>query len=288
MSAGSIKSRNSLGIPLLLAAVGLIGAAFWVVGSAADLPGRPKRSDKPLPPYAVLGFQALYSVHCASCHGADGKLGPAPPLNDPLFRTIVPKQTVEQTITAGRSGTPMPGFDAEHGGQLTAAQIEVLADGIKGIRYKIVDEPEATGQHHAKVVEDPAGIAPAWGPPATAPADVPPYAAPHQNNSANESAAKSDEGMAVFRRACAECHGANGEGTENAGAINRPEFLALVSDQLLRRIIITGRPDLGMPDYGSAEFRPEDFKPLTSDEVTALVVQLAQWRQNSKTTSGKQ
>ena len=31
--------------------------------------------------------------------------------------------------------------------------------------------------------------------------------------------------------------------------MNEPDFLALVSDQALRRIIITGRPDLGMPNY---------------------------------------
>ena len=61
--------------------------------------------------------------------------------------------------------------------------------------------------------------------------------------------------MQVFARACASCHGEQGQGgiydgdrRKPAGAINVPEFLALLSDQALRRLIITGRPDLGMPD----------------------------------------
>ena len=58
-------------------------------------------------------------------------------------------------------------------------------------------------------------------------------------------------GAGVFARACAGCHGDQGQGGERrrqAGAINDPAFLALISDQALRRIVITGRPDLGMPD----------------------------------------
>ena len=40
------------------------------------------------------------------------------------------------------------------------------------------------------------------------------------------------------------------------GAINDPAFLALISDQALRRIVITGRPDLGMPTYAEGKSRP--------------------------------
>jgi cytochrome c oxidase cbb3-type subunit 3/ubiquinol-cytochrome c reductase cytochrome c subunit len=62
------------------------------------------------------------------------------------------------------------------------------------------------------------------------------------------------------------------------GAINDPDFLALISDQALRRLVITGRPDLGMPDYADPKGRPEGFKPLTSQEVTDVVALLAYWR----------
>ena len=45
--------------------------------------------------------------------------------------------------------------------------------------------------------------------------------------------------------------GAHGE--KRIGAINDPAFLALISDQALRRYAITGRPDLGMPDYADKD-----------------------------------
>ncbi len=75
-----------------------------------------------------------------------------------------------------------------------------------------------------------------------------------------------ERGAMVFERACAGCHGPNGTGGERngatGGAINAPAFLALISDQALRRIIITGRPDLGMPTYAEQR-RPPSRLPTT-------------------------
>jgi mono/diheme cytochrome c family protein len=92
-----------------------------------------------------------------------------------------------------------------------------------------------------------------------------------------------EEGRKVFARACAPCHGEHGQGGryegKSVGAINDPDFLALISDQALRRYVITGRPDLGMPDYANPTGRPEGFQPLTGQDVTNLAVLLAAWRQ---------
>jgi len=65
------------------------------------------------------------------------------------------------------------------------------------------------------------------------------------------------------------------------GAINDPNFLALISDQALRRIVITGRPDLGMPNYAGTKGRPENFQPLTAENVADVVALLASWRTES-------
>jgi mono/diheme cytochrome c family protein len=266
MSKNSAQSSNGLRTSLLIATICLIGTAYWVFASGDNLPGKPKLADKPASIENSMDFAVIYAKNCAACHGADGKLGPAPPLNDPLFRAIMPADALTQVISEGRTGTPMPGFARAHSGTLARPQIQVLVDQIKGV-------PEANG-----------GAA-VWGSIEPAPSDAPPYlGADHQAE--RTSVDFETIRTTLFAQACADCHGPHGEGTKSIGSINNPDFLALASDQLLRRIIITGRRDLGMPNYKSAEHRSSGFKPLTSADVDDLVALLAQWRQG-KTTNAK-
>ena len=60
--------------------------------------------------------------------------------------------------------------------------------------------------------------------------------------------------------------------------IHEPAFLALTTNQVLRRYAITGRPDLGMPSYAKARPDNPNFVPLTDEDVTDLVALLASWR----------
>jgi cytochrome c oxidase cbb3-type subunit III len=223
-----------------------------------DLPGRPKPADRWVAPSSELSFGVLFRRNCAGCHGSDGKLGPAPPLNDKLFLALVPDDELKRVVAEGRPGTLMPAFSAANGGQLTAVQVRVLADGIKA----------------------------RWGPVQAVPADTPAYRL--------ETAARPDRtgspeaGLAVFGRACASCHGEIYGGDpqgEPVGPINAPEFLDLWSDQALRRLVITGRPDLGMPACTDQSGRPEGFTPLTSHEVSELVALLASWREGGITNA---
>jgi mono/diheme cytochrome c family protein len=225
-----------------------------VLAAGCDLPGKPKEADRPEPANKVMDFGVLYATRCAGCHGADGKLGPAPPLNDPIFLAIVPDAALLRVVSEGRTVTPgqrspMPAFDQDRGGPLTAAQVKVLAEGLK--------------QN--------------WGPPASG--SLPPYLSPTGGKGGNK-----EEGVRVFGRACAGCHGPKGQGDKDGhplpgGAINDQAFLALTSDQALRRLIITGRPDLGMPAYDGTAGRPPDFPALTSAEIGDLVALLSYWRQ---------
>jgi mono/diheme cytochrome c family protein len=226
-----------------------------VLAAGCDPPGKPTEEDRPVPADQVKDFDTLYSTRCAGCHGADGKLGPAPPLNDPLFLAIVPDAVLQHVISEGRAVTatqksPMPAFARGKGGPLTDAQVKVLAEGIK--------------KH--------------WGPPASG--SPPPYLSPTGGKGEDR------EGLGVFARACAGCHGKEGQGVERDGrvrrTINEPAFLALISDRELRRIIITGRPDLGMPAYDGKDSRPADFRPLTSAQIDDLVALLASWRQRGR------
>jgi cytochrome c oxidase cbb3-type subunit 3 len=213
-------------------------------------PGKPSEADRPVMPSQIMGFEQLFSTNCAACHGADGKLGPAPPLNDPLFLTIVPDDVLLDVIRNGRDGTPMPAFLIENGGSLTQEQVQAIADGLKP---------------HWKSDEQ-------FGSP-------PQYLLPRGDDQ-QSSTGSAERGKAVFARACAGCHGPDGQGGEKkeGGAINLRGFLALISDQAIRRIIITGRPDLGMPTYAETKGRAADFKPLTSAEIDDLVALMAGWR----------
>jgi len=204
----------------------------------------PKYSDRPLRPGQVLEFGRLYVQNCAGCHGADGRLGPAPPLNDSLFLAIIPDSELRRVITEGRAGTPMSAFARANGGALTPEQVDSL---VSGIRSK-------------------------WGGASTQPAQsLPAYIASATGNAS--------AGTAVFERTCAACHGPNGVGPSKAGPVNVPAFLALITDQALRRIVITGRSDLGMPDYrhvADGSPHPAALSPAEIDDVVAL---LASWRQ---------
>src|SRR5439155_14171858 len=80
----------------------------WVAGCA--LPGQPDPKDREKTPDEVRDFATLYRQNCAGCHGADGKNGPAPPLNDPLFLAIVPDNVLRELVAHGRKDTLMPGF----------------------------------------------------------------------------------------------------------------------------------------------------------------------------------
>jgi cytochrome c oxidase cbb3-type subunit 3/ubiquinol-cytochrome c reductase cytochrome c subunit len=212
--------------------------------AGCDFPGKPTVEEKYVPPQEETSFQILFRRNCAGCHGKDGKLGPAPPLNNELFLALIPDRELDRVIKEGRHNTLMPAFATANGGHLTSAQVEILA---KGIRQE-------------------------WGASRSAPSDAPPYL------DEQDQAPDKDKGKIVFARACASCHGDQGQGSEAVGAINDPNFLALMSDQALRRFVITGRPDLGMPDYADPKGRPKGFKPLTAQEVSDLVAYLASWR----------
>jgi cytochrome c oxidase cbb3-type subunit 3/ubiquinol-cytochrome c reductase cytochrome c subunit len=222
-----------------------------VVG--CEPPGKPNPANKPKMPDQILGFDELFSVNCAGCHGTGGKLGPAPPMNDPLFVAIVPDDMLLEVIRNGRSGTPMPPFGKKQGGALTEEQIKVIADGIKSDWQDDEGLPKSPPAYTLSKV---AGV--------------------------QASPGSREQGIAVFDRACAGCHGKNGAGVEHDGvvsnAINVPAFLALISDQAIRRIIITGRSDLGMPNYAESDGRGDDYQPLTSAEIDHLVALIADWR----------
>jgi mono/diheme cytochrome c family protein len=250
------------------------------LAGGCNLPGQPNLADRPVPANQVMEFGALYGQNCAGCHGADGKLGPAPPLNDPIFLAIISDEDLVRVITKGRDVTPaqkslMPAFGLST--PLTKAEKKVWAELKKEMHIDPEQQPPLTTDQIKVLAE---GIKIRWGPPATVPKEFTEAAVGGGNK---------DKGHEVFKRACAGCHGSHGQGTKGdppVGAINDTAFLALISDLALRRYIITGRPDLGMPAYNGKDGRSPDFTPLTSAEINDLVALLAYWRLG-ESASGK-
>ncbi len=235
-------------------------------GCSDDLPGKPTQADQYVMPQHILSFHDLYSQRCAGCHGADGNRGPGPPLNNPLYVSLVTENDLRQVIAAGRSGTLMPAWSQSSGGPLTDAQVDALVKGIKT----------------NWAAKDPSSL------PQNAPPLVPP--SPSTSATAASPSAPGPTGNAVagtkiFAAACADCHGKDGTGGD-AGSINNSAFLELVSDQELRRYIITGRSDLPdtMPNFAESTGRNRNFQPLTAQQVNDLVALLAHWRSEAKSS----
>jgi mono/diheme cytochrome c family protein len=80
-----------------------------------------------------------------------------------------------------------------------------------------------------------------------------------------------EQGLKVYAEACARCHGPDGNGGDKGGSVVDAAYLALVSDQALRTVVIAGRTDLGMPDWR------EDIpgQPLTPQQISDVVAWLA-------------
>ena len=94
------------------------------------LPGKPTRGMEELRPTQVTSFDDLYGSHCAGCHGDNGRLGAAHPMNDPLYLAIVPNADLTRIIADGVPGSLMPGFAIRAGGELTDEQVQILVDGM--------------------------------------------------------------------------------------------------------------------------------------------------------------
>src|SRR5215510_395461 len=188
------------------------------------IPGKPTEAQRPLLPSQVSNFDEIYGHSCAGCHGGDGQLGAARPLRDPLYLALVHRDTLRQIIAQGVPGTTMPAFSERLGGGLTDKQIDILVDAMQQ----------------------------QWGPPqAGAGLALPPYSL-DDAIAAGAEPGDPERGKLAYTTYCAHCHGPDGRGGKQGGAVIDGTYLALVSDQALRTAVIAGRVDLGMPDWREA------------------------------------
>jgi mono/diheme cytochrome c family protein len=195
----------------------------------------PRTTSEALPPKQVLDFTALFSENCTGCHGENGRGGAAIGLADPIYLTIVDEASMRKTIANGVRGTAMPAFAESAGGLLTDQQIEVI---VREIRSQ-------------------------WSRPGVLGDVVPPsYIAKSEGDASR--------GSGVYKTYCESCHGTDGAGTAIGSAITNDSFLALVSDQGLRTLVIAGRPELGGPGWRGSGYG----RPMSEQEVSDVVAWL--------------
>lgn len=203
-------------------------------------PGRPSVDAEPQRPSQVTDFSVLYGHNCAGCHGPEGRGGASVQLGDPLYLALVPDAVLRKVTAEGVPGTAMPAFAVSEGGMLTDAQVDAL---VSGMRMR-------------------------WAKPdVLASAQPPSYAA--------TSKGEVGQGARAFSVFCAGCHGAEGRGGAKASSVVDGTYLALVSDQHLRTMVLVGRPDWGAPDWRSDVLG----RPLTEEQVSDVVAFLASQRQ---------
>jgi mono/diheme cytochrome c family protein len=201
--------------------------------------GQPRKDSETIAPSQISEFSTLYEQNCAGCHGVNGHGGAAIALADPIYLAIADEKAAHDVIAKGVRGTSMPAFAQSAGGMLTDKQIDVIATGIfsRWARNGILDG-----------------------------SDPPSYAAKTTGNVAH--------GELVYGAYCASCHGSDGKGGRKGSSITNDSYLALVSDQGLRTIVITGRRELGAPDWrGNIS-----GQPMTNQEITDVVAWLASRR----------
>jgi cytochrome c oxidase cbb3-type subunit 3 len=216
----------------------ILAVSFVVILAFAGctrLSGKPAPGPEVPRPDSVLDPVVLYGQNCAGCHGADGRQGPAIDLSNPVYLAIVDDDTLRSTISKGRTGTAMSAFAQKEGGMLTDEQINAI---VRGIRER-------------------------WNKPtALAGVSAPSYTAKEPGNA--------QQGEGVYSTFCASCHGTGDKAGPKAGSVINTAYLSLISDQGLRTLVITGRPDFGAPDWRGNVLG----HPMTDQEISDVVAWL--------------
>lgn len=199
----------------------------------------------------VSAGHELYEESCSLCHGEHGDDALGPQLNNPVFLRSASDGFLAATIALGRENTPMqPMMDPEEG------MSEITPDNIQDvIAYMRQWESPGTRQKPRSV------------------ADM------------SERAIAS--GKENFVQFCAECHGPNGRGEQDAPenfapALNNPQFLQAASDGFLLATIARGRSNTRMRPFGIGAGGTAE---LNHTEIGSIVSYIRSWQEKPSVPS---
>lgn len=232
--------------------IALIGTLMIVAGLGLALinePARQAAAAESLHMAMVAEGTDLYAQNCVACHGASGEgIAAYPPLTNAV---AMDAQLIYNTIERGRYNTAMAAFGVDEGGILTAMQIDSLVVALQADTWNTVA---------ARVAE--LGLTP----PQITVAEIPAETYALVETMAN--GAVLSQGLTVYAENCAACHGANGEGSTLAPALNTDELRVRLSDADIARIIQEGVPGTLMASWAAA---------LDTAEQQAVVALISDW-----------
>ncbi len=246
MPAWSVTDGGPLNDAAIEAAIALIQHGDWLAtqGVVADLglaPRAPINVTVPAETLALItalpdgaplaaGVQ-VYAAECVACHGANGEGTPlAPALNAAVLRTERTPEQITNSIQNGVAGTVMPAW----GQTLTAEQVANLVTLIRhwdGLPADAIPEPPAQ-----PIIVTEKLLA---------------------------------TGADLFAQTCARCHGAEGQGTRRAPALDVQTFFdKYTADAALLQVVTRGVPGTAMPAWGDR---------LSTREIEGLVAFIRSW-----------
>jgi cytochrome c oxidase cbb3-type subunit III len=218
---------------------------------------------------AVLSFILLTLAMCSvGCHR---RIGP-PNDGDELMR---PEEVVsfdrlyKQNCSAchGENGSGGPALDLANPNYQAlvddASLRRWITSGMPGTQMPAFGESAGgflTPEQVETLVD---GMRSRWGHADHEVHDMPPYS--------SSLIGTAEQGHQIFQMNCSSCH------QQGQQKISDTSYLALVSDQSLRTIVIAGRPDLGQPDYKQVH----PGQPLKDQDVSDIVAYLHSLRSDT-------
>lgn len=237
-----------------LTLIGLLATLLIAAALGVALLREPARQQEALIDLRVEAVQAgmdLFAANCAVCHGAAGEgLGANPPLNSDAVRGM-DYLALFRTIERGRYNTVMAAYGVNEGGIFTNAQMDSLVTLIQYANWDAVA---------ARV--DELGLTP-----------PDPIVVELSDETLALVAALPDgealsAGLQVYATECAACHGANGEGTTLAPALNTSDLRAQKAADELTRIVENGVPGTLMAGWQ---------RTLTAEQIASVVMLIERW-----------
>lgn len=214
----------------------------------------------------------MLAVACAAlaagCGHAPGYPGDPVPRPEKLtdFATLYSQNCAACHGANGENGPAIDLNNAEYQALVDDASLRKwISNGMPGTEMSAFAQ-SAGGMLTAEQVNAlVAGMRKAWSRPNVfAGVTPPPYAQDHPGDPAR--------GHEIYTARCASCHRSPDQDITSAN------YLALVSDQALRSIVIAGRPDIGQPDWSHLGPGGTAVTPLSAQDVDDVVSYLSSLR----------